>query len=89
MIRGDDRLAALVGGRVKTLRLSRGMTQKALAELVGSYRPIICRIESGTHVPTVQTLARIAHAFGLDLSSFFTGLDTTPTEAVMRLRRFA
>lgn len=89
MIPPDARLAKAISARVKTLRIEHGMTASTLAELVDSHRPIICRIESGQHVPTVQTLSRIAHAFGLDLAGFFADMDTTPAAAVMHLGRSA
>lgn len=46
------------------LRIDKGLTQEALAELVGTSKPAISRLESGQHAPTVHTLQKIARAFG-------------------------
>lgn len=49
---------------LKTLRLSKGISQKQLAELIGSRQPYIARLESGTGNPTMDTVMRIAKALG-------------------------
>lgn len=46
------------------LRIDKGLTQDALADLVGTSKPAVSRLESGQHAPTVQTLQKIAAAFG-------------------------
>lgn len=48
-------------------RIKNGLTQKALAAQVGTSESAICRLERGAHAPSVDTLQRIADAFGMDL----------------------
>ena len=47
---------------VVALRERHGLTQRALAELVGTPQPVIARLESGRHPVEVRLLARVADA---------------------------
>jgi len=49
------------------LRILRGLTQKQLAELVGTKQPSIARLESGATEPRISFLRRIAKALGARL----------------------
>ncbi len=57
--------AERIGQRVRALREGRGLTQEALAEEAGMQGPNISRLESGKHVPSLETLERIAKALGI------------------------
>ena len=48
-------------------RMDHGLSQKDLAEAVGTSYSQISRIESGRHKPSLETLTRIAHALELKL----------------------
>jgi len=63
-----DRLAFArqVAVRVLEYRTGRGLSQRALAEIVGMAQPAIARLESGDHQPTLDTLARLTRATGLE-----------------------
>jgi DNA-binding XRE family transcriptional regulator len=50
------------GYQVARLRIQRGLTQKQLAEKVGTRQPSIARLENGTSVPSLSFLNRIAKA---------------------------
>ncbi len=56
-------------------RMKSGLTQKALAAQVGTSESAICRLERGAHAPSVDTLQRIADAFGKDLVVDFADVD--------------
>jgi DNA-binding XRE family transcriptional regulator len=45
-------------------RMKRNLTQEQLAQLMGTSAPAISRLESGTHVPSLTTLSRLAEAVG-------------------------
>ena len=49
---------------VVALRERHGLTQRALAELVGTPQPVVARLESGRHPIEIKMLARIADAVG-------------------------
>ena len=62
----QDRLAPYeeMARLIIRLRMDQGLTQKELAERVGTSSTAISRLESGQHAPTAETLRKIAHAFG-------------------------
>jgi DNA-binding XRE family transcriptional regulator len=45
-------------------RMKHNLTQEQLAQLMGTSAPAISRLESGTHVPSLTTLSRLAAAAG-------------------------
>ena len=45
-------------------RMKHNLTQEQLAQQMGTSAPAISRMESGTHVPSLTTLARMAEAAG-------------------------
>ena len=53
-----------VGRRVRELRTKAGMTQAELARRTGIHRPNNARVESGRHMPSLETVARLAEALG-------------------------
>ncbi len=53
-----------VGKNIEEARILKGITQKELAEMIGSKQPSIARVESGAKVPTHHFLKRIADALG-------------------------
>ena len=48
-------------------RTERNLTQKELAELIGTKQSNISRLESGKYNPTIDFLNKIAHAVGKEL----------------------
>lgn len=61
------RRAFELGERVRHLREERGLSQRELAEKIGSTQPAIARLEAGGVAPSIQTLERIAAALGREL----------------------
>ena len=45
-------------------RMKHNLTQEQLAQLMGTSASAISRLESGTHVPSLTTLSRLAEAAG-------------------------
>jgi transcriptional regulator with XRE-family HTH domain len=62
--------------RIAQLRKSRGLTQRALAELVGTSQQQIQRIEAGIHGVRLELATKIAAALGGELSEIFPSLGT-------------
>ncbi len=54
---------ALIGAR-----LAAGLTQRQLAEKMGTSQAAIARLESGTRLPTIDTLYRLAQILGVDFT---------------------
>jgi len=53
------------------LRLSQGLSQKDLAQRVGTRQSAISRLESGEYNPSVEFLSKVAHALGKNISISF------------------
>jgi transcriptional regulator with XRE-family HTH domain len=62
------RLANEVAIKVIQYRVTHGLSQTALARLLGWRQPNVARLEAGEHEPSVATLARLADILGLDFS---------------------
>ena len=53
------------------LRLEQGISQKELAEKVGTRQSAISRLESGEYNPSIEFLSKVAHALGKELNVIF------------------
>jgi transcriptional regulator with XRE-family HTH domain len=60
-------LAAVIGGRVRQERQSRGWTLDQLADQAGVSRRMLVNVEQGAANPSVGTLLRISDALGIGL----------------------
>jgi len=64
-------ISAHCSRRLLELRALTGETQKQLAERIGMTDSMISRLERGDHAPNLETLCRIANAFGRRLEIVF------------------
>lgn len=64
---------------IRALREKKGLSQRQLAELVGTTQSAIARLEGGRISPSLPTLDRIARALGAEVTVTFT--DTTQLSA--------
>ena len=62
--------AGKLGFVVRIARLSKGMTQGELAQLIGIHRIHLGRIERGWVYPHVDNIARLERELGLDLTPY-------------------
>jgi ribosome-binding protein aMBF1 (putative translation factor) len=51
-------------------RLKRGLTQKQLAQKLGTKQPVISLLERGTYNPSIRFLTRVAEALNAKLEIF-------------------
>lgn len=71
MFPGFDAFESLpgdVGRALAKQRRSRGLSQQAVAELMGTSQPAIARLENGATNARLSTLARYAEAIGCRLN---------------------
>ena len=61
-----------IGTTILTARRAKGLTQEALAELVGVRRETIGRLENGQYNPSLKLAMDIAKVFGLTVEEIFT-----------------
>jgi transcriptional regulator with XRE-family HTH domain len=73
--RGTPELRHALAGRLRELRLERGITQERLAFLAGLHPTYISMLENGRKSPTVDALERIARALEVRISSIFAGAE--------------
>ena len=59
--------ARAVANRLIGYRADHGLTQTALGRLLGMPQSAIARLEAGDHLPTLQTLLRLAEALDLEI----------------------
>ncbi len=60
-----------IGTKIKTLRLSRSMTQGQLAQQLGISVQAVSKWESGTNMPDIQLLPELSVIFGVSIDSLF------------------
>src|SRR5262245_47858376 len=65
-----------VGKRIRQLRLSRGLSVRALAAETGFSPSLISQVEHGHAMPSIGSLERIAMVLGVSLSTFFAESET-------------
>jgi DNA-binding XRE family transcriptional regulator len=72
-------LAHAVAMRVIGYRVEHGLTQTALARVLGMHQPAIARLEAGDHEPSLATLSRLARKLGVEFH-----IDITPDAFKLR-----
>lgn len=53
------------------MRIDKGLSQKELAEIIGTKQSAISRLENGNYNPSIEFLSKIAHALGKELHISF------------------
>ncbi|MBI2059217.1 MAG: helix-turn-helix transcriptional regulator [Nitrospirae bacterium] len=66
-----DKIKALVGDRMQSLRKAKGLTQGELSERVGISDKYLSNVECGRENPTLDTLLGVAAALGVPIWEFF------------------
>ena len=70
MNKEDCSLSSKICKRVKFERMKRNLSQEQLAELADLGRNTIGNIERGESSPSIETLEKLAAAFGMDVLEF-------------------
>ncbi len=74
-------LRSAVAAELKSIRKERRMTQQELADLSGTQKSNISRMESGTYNPTLDFLVKIAESLGREVRVDLVGKDKEPPAA--------
>ncbi len=77
----EGRLERAIGAQVRRIRLASGQTLAEMAARTGISKPMISKIENAQTSCSLTTLARLATALDVPVTSFFRGADA-PREAV-------
>ena len=70
------------GNRIKTLRLSRSMTQEQLAQKLGVSAQAVSKWESGTNMPDILMLPDLSVIFGVTIDELFAMTDEHRMERI-------
>ncbi len=70
----NDEFLRKIGARIKELRKSQGLSQKAFADKIDMEFTNLSRLENGRHNLSVLRLKTICDEFGLALGEFLTDL---------------
>ena len=76
---GDGWFFARIADQVQAQRTARSLSQRELAELVGTTQSAIARLEAGGRPPRIDTLLRIADALDCELTVELRPRSGTPT----------
>jgi transcriptional regulator with XRE-family HTH domain len=64
-------LGMKIGTTIRAFRLQKGLSQGDIEKKTGLLRCYLSRVENGHTVPSLDTLAKIAHALDLPIAQFF------------------
>ena len=67
-VEGDNWFFARIADQVVAQRTARNLSQRELAELVGTTQSAIARLEAGGRPPRIDTLLKIADALDCELT---------------------
>lgn len=67
-----------LGGRLRRLRLERGLSQEQLAAQAGIVQSAISAFESGEKEPRISTLQRLASCLGVSTAMLLEPLEEHP-----------
>lgn len=67
-----------IGEKIKALRLENGLTQAELALRSELSKGFISQVESGSTVPSLETLHDVLEVLGVSFTAFFAADDETP-----------
>ena len=65
----------ILGQRIRTYRINKGLSQEKLAEFAKCHPTYIGQLERGEKNATLESIERIAAALGISLSKLFEKLD--------------
>ncbi len=60
-----------LGAKVRKLRLAKGLSQEAFADICGLHRTYVGAIERGERNVSLENIEKIAKALGISIASLF------------------
>lgn len=78
LLHEQERVADEVALAVFTYRRRHGLSQRALADMLGMRQPQVARLESGEVNPTMETLTRLSKVLGLRIRIDISPDDPSP-----------
>ncbi len=81
----EIQLKKLFGQRVKQLRKNKKLTQEELAELIWMDPQHFCKMENGSHFPSLKNLLKLATALEIDVKELFNYNETPENETIRKI----
>ena len=81
---GQSIAAYRIGEKLRALRARQKLSLVELGKLTGLSPSMLSQLENGKLIPTLPTLTRIALAFGAGLDSFFNGIESSKSFALLK-----
>jgi transcriptional regulator with XRE-family HTH domain len=78
-----------VGGRIREIRREKGLSQEALAQVLGTTANTISRWETSTYRPTIDDLEKLSRFFEVVITDFFPPEEETNNAQITALLRAA
>jgi transcriptional regulator with XRE-family HTH domain len=78
-----------VGGRIREIRKEKGLSQEALAQVLGTTANTISRWETSTYRPTIDDLEKLSRFFEVVITDFFPPEEETNNAQITALLRAA
>jgi transcriptional regulator with XRE-family HTH domain len=78
-----------VGGRIREIRKEKGLSQEALAQVLGTTANTISRWETSTYRPTIDDLEKMSRFFEVVITDFFPPEEETNNAQITALLRAA
>ena len=76
-----------LGKKIRYLRQSRGWTQEKLAEYADLHVSYVVLLEKGANRATIETLEKLANAFGISIAELVQSLGETRSDPVQQQLR--
>ena len=74
-----------IGNQIKSLRLSRGITQENMAQHLGITAQAVSKWERGVAAPDIEMLPSISAYFGVSIDELFALSDETRMERIQNM----
>lgn len=85
----DEKLKAFIGGRVKSYRKAKGITQAELGDRIERSDEAISNLERGKSLPEIQTLIALASELGKSVQDFLPDQGSIAGKSHVRLGKEA
>lgn len=69
--KAKDLLLKKVGGKIKSIRIEKNLSQSELANRIGKERQSLHRVENGSTNTTIWYLQQVCDALGIDICELF------------------
>lgn len=85
-IMDEQQLKTLFGNRVRELRKVQNLTQEELAERIWMDPQHLCKMENGSHFPTLKNIIKLADVFNVEVKDLFSYDNSEENQLVDKIK---